>query len=1239
MTKDDFLRDQTERELRDATRRRRDGRSRRRSIYVIGGLTLIGLLILGGPSIVCHSSIGRSVLSKTLADYGFNGGADTMRIGWVTPLQLTGLNLTGTAAGSTVRIDRVDMDMTVTDVIADMSFTQLGQMTLRGVRVAATIDEGRSSIEDDLAVLLAPTPDDQPSAGVTGNITVQDFGVTITDAVTSQAWQVGNCNADVEMTPAEIRATFAGVLTEPASGGHAGDAGSLTGSMELAMTAAADESAAWKINVKTESLPLSVVALGRRRMPELASSIPRRVGGDATGAVVLYSAPNGNLDASIGNLQIRNLTAEDEAMLGQAGTRMWRNSLATVDGELTLTDTRLYGRRLQATTDFARATMDGVLSTTFSLTGDDNPMRWLEAIDGTATAEVDLAKLDAALPGILPLRDGAELVSGRAVAKVESSPSGNSAAASVHRSILTLQSDSLRARASGRAVVIDPIELSAIVATGATGVRAEHFAFKSAFGAAVGQGDLRSGNADIDIDFGRLTAMLRPIVDISATSLAGAAKGQIKWNATPDNVWRLSGGGEASNLAVTLPDGQMLRRQAMRAEVAAVGRWGGQSLDELSSASVTVTTGGLDARAKLMGAVANPQATTPMPVAIEAVGRLETLTELLAPWMPAELTEATGGFTLDVGAEVSTGDSRLTRATLALTQPRVIYAETTLTQPAIEVVFAGDALYPATTIRADTLTVAGEAFSAAAKGTASLADIDMQMKWRAKLERLQNSVQTRVAGPSRTPVQTVATGGPSVAADAWLVRGDCEGDLAIKTQIDSSPTEASQTIAPENVTWLLVSSKLTGRDVAVVQPASASLQTVGPMPASMSPPRDVAGEVVWAEPNVRLDGDIRYNMTTGDVIADAVQVAGDWFATTLSGTVAWNETVGQVKLSGPARLKMDEVANRLSPLAGIPIRATGVHETSVDIQANRRPDGDVGLAIAADLGWESSEVAGLVFGPTRIPIQMTETTVTVLPARVAVGPPGDSQGALNLAGRVNYRPGPMWMQVERGVIADNIRLTPELTDRWLKYLAPMAANTARIQGTISAELDEATIVFDNPQQSRIVGRLNLGGVEMNAGPLAEQLIVGVDQLKSLAGTLLGKTVDASQNRTLITMPPQTVDFAVDRGVVVHERMFFEIDRAQIITSGRVAFDNRINMTAQIPLDPRWLGRDLQGLAGQSVTLPIDGTLSRPSLDSAGVRQVVTQLGTQAIQQNAESYLQKQLGKQIEKIGLDKIFGR
>ena len=72
-----------------------------------------------------------------------------------------------------------------------------------------------------------------------------------------------------------------------------------------------------------------------------------------------------------------------------------------------------------------------------------------------------------------------------------------------------------------------------------------------------------------------------------------------------------------------------------------------------------------------------------------------------------------------------------------------------------------------------------------------------------------------------------------------------------------------------------------------------------------------------------------------------------------------------------------------------------------------------------------------------------------------------------------------------------------------------------------------------------------------------------------------------------------------------------------------------------------------------MTLPIDGTLSRPSLDSAGVRRVVADFGVQAAQKAAQeaagNYLQQQLGrgqqqleqglnKGLEKLRIDKLFG-
>jgi hypothetical protein len=104
--------------------------------------------------------------------------------------------------------------------------------------------------------------------------------------------------------------------------------------------------------------------------------------------------------------------------------------------------------------------------------------------------------------------------------------------------------------------------------------------------------------------------------------------------------------------------------------------------------------------------------------------------------------------------------------------------------------------------------------------------------------------------------------------------------------------------------------------------------------------------------------------------------------------------------------------------------------------------------------------------------------------------------------------------------------------------------------------------------------------------------------------------------------------------VSHERLFFEIDRAMVITSGQVNLAGNLNLTAMIPLDARWLGRDLERLAGQTLTLPIRGTLNRPQLDSTQLGSIITQVGTNALQQNAESYLEEQLSR-----GIDRLFGK
>ena len=1205
VTTDDFIYEQTERSQRHQSHRRREDRSRRRQLYLLSGIGLIFLLALGAPSLVSHSSIGRSLLVKQLTESGLQADVDGVSVGWITPLRVTGLKING-ASGSQLAISEIDLDLTVADLLSPQ--TDLGQITLRGLAIACSVGDGHCNLEQDFESFLVPSTRESSTSAT---VKLQDISVAVEDSTTGDVWHLKQSNAEVAITPTQTRAVFAGVLSEPS-----GDGGSMQGSVDItdaSNSTILGTSPQWDLDITCESLPLSAISLLRRRFPEVTTSIPRKIHGDATGKIHLASGSEGTVEAVVQRLEVRDLSASDP------GSRVWRNGLATLDGTLVLQGDRVIGQKLHAATDFASATIDGAFSRSFSLIGArDNPLRWLEAIEGTATAEIDLAAFERSLPGVLPLRDEAQLVSGKAIARVDSTPNGTT-----QQSELVISSQVLRARSRGREIIIDPVELTATVSNAQGHLRAEQFKWKSQFGSAVGQGDLRSGSADFEIDFGRLTSMLGPIFDLSKTGLSGAAQGNVAWNAADDNLWRLNGTAQASDLTMALANGQNLSRSSMHGSIVAEGRWENQTLNELTKIAVQVSSRGMDFNAELVEPMSDPSTKQSLPIHIHAEGRIETLTEIMASWLPVEIHDLSGGFIANASAQVGFEETRITTAAIELSQPKVAYRDRYFQQPNVKIHFDGQYVWPGNELQARSITVAGDAFSVAAKGNAAPSDTAFDLKWRAKLERLQGSVREQMAAlPQIRQVgfrPNVALANQQSQTESWLVMGDCEGDISLRTR--------------ENV--LEIDLDTTGSNLALIQPAHASeaSQTMGPMPNRSSdknlPNPNTTAMPVWTEPNLKINGKLDYDHLSGELTASQVQVASDWFATTLSGSAAWNERSRDVHLNGPSRIKMDEVAKRLQAVTGMEIQATGIHTTPISFRAFAAPREQVKLDIVTNLGWETVDVAGLQFGPASIPVRLTETSVEIAHSKVPV-----SEGNLSFSGQIHYLPGPLWMRLDAGTTADSIRLTPEMTNRWLKYVAPLAADTTRTEGILGAQLDEAIIVLDQPHHCQLSGRLNIGGIQMNAGPLASQVIQGVDQLKSLSRGMSGQTPTSHQHANLISMPVQQVDFSVAQGVVSHDRLYIEIDRAQIVTSGRVGLDGRLNMIAQIPLDARWLGSDLQGLAGQVVTLPIDGTISRPSLDSQGVQAVAAQLGLQAVQSTAESYIQQQLNKSI-----DKLFGR
>ncbi|MFG0287117.1 MAG: hypothetical protein ACF8CQ_03030 [Rhodopirellula sp. JB044] len=1243
-----------ERSQSERTRHRREDRSRRKQMIAVMTLVFVGLAIASGPSLISHSPLGRSFLAQTLDSFGWQAEAAGLQVGWVTPFQATGVKLVGERSGSIVEIGELQTSLTLPQLMSsELKSGRFGELVLRDVRVACSVDTSTSSVEEDLAVLMAPS--ESPTEVVPeGAIQIQGLQVDVTDAVTKETWSLSQSNASVRLEAEQLQSQWQGVLTQPGGG-----EGSMQGTAAVGLIP--NEGTPVQLEVESDSLPLSVVRLVARRFPE--SQLPAEITGDLSGSTRIELPASGHPSISLRKIEVRGLAAFDPV----TRERLWSNELTQLDGDWMWMPGRIVARQMSAKTDFATLAMNGEFSDSFSISGtNSNPLVWLDQVDATADILVDLPRLHAAMPGILPMRQGAVLHRGTLRATIEPLSAGNVSAVNPRdhatgkrRRRLVVQSEAIEATSDGKPIRIAPMNATAVVASNATELSAERFEMQSPFARIEGQGDIASGAAELSVNFGKLAQMLRPIFELDNQNLQGDVRASLRWDAEANGLWRLQGSSQVDNLAIEISPGQRLQQRHLVSTLDVEGKWSVSSrrwsLDELSRGSLRLQGDGMQTDVDLVQTIGGLDQNQLIPVRVRGRGQIESVSEMLAPWMPESMIDCRGGFDFTARASISgTGNVLVQAVDGQVSSLRVPMSDQEIRQELVKLHFDGRASWPQNEVVVQSMTVTGDAASAAIQGELINNRMDLEIAWLADLDRLQTSASKRLA---REPQQRSRTSAFNRSNPASTRMAAFNSDSNASNQWDIGGKLEGNTIVVGDTVHVHLDTQIAGRDVVLSEPG------VGRNRSHSS--------VVWSEPAIQIDGDLDLDLSTQAIRTDALQVSTDWCGTTLAGTVAWREETADVHLRGPARFKMDEVGRRLTALTGTTIVAEGLHETPVEIRYAQNSPSDYAFTVKGNLGWETVDTAGMLFGPAEVPFRMTESVVSVNASRIPVlgpsrltprmiGPqvaplsdqPVDTAtGKILLAGDVHYRP-ELYIEMKPGPIARGVALTPDMTGKWLKYLAPIAADAARVEGTFSAELQQARVWVDDPSRSEVRGRLEIERVQMNAGPLADQVIASARQLQALAA--IGSAASPPRTgRTLITMPAQSVEFQVSQGAVNHRALMFDVDRARVVTSGQVDFDGRLDLIAQIPLDARWLGSDLRGLAGQTMTLPIDGTLSRPSLDSAGIRRVVADFGVQAAQQAAQdaagNFLQQQFGrgqqqleeginKGLEKLRFDKLFG-
>ena len=208
----DHLLDEIERSQLDATRRRRSKRATRSFRMTAFAIGFVGLAVFAAPSVISHTGIANSMLASQAAAYGWDASVDSISVGWITPLTAKNLSLKGQSGETRIQIDHAASSLTAVDLIR-FSPAAIGELSLRGVMVDCAVDQGRSSLESDLAALMEPTG--EPTPVVHAKVQLQECQMRVTDSVTQQTWSLNQANTQLIFTGDQITGEFAGVVSEP----------------------------------------------------------------------------------------------------------------------------------------------------------------------------------------------------------------------------------------------------------------------------------------------------------------------------------------------------------------------------------------------------------------------------------------------------------------------------------------------------------------------------------------------------------------------------------------------------------------------------------------------------------------------------------------------------------------------------------------------------------------------------------------------------------------------------------------------------------------------------------------------------------------------------------------------------------------------------------------------------------------------------------------------------------------
>ncbi len=1147
-------------------RRPRRKRKRRRWLFRLCLLLVLGLLVWFAPALVARSALRSQILPYLLASYPGTIETPAADLGWTSPVVFRGVVLKDLQNEPLAEVAVVETELPLWKIVTHSG--DVGTLRIREPKVSIRARDDGSNLEDVLAGMLS-TDAAGERLGLVVEVEKGRIEIAGGDAPARGAIEIATARV--------VRPALADEPTTVEIDGSLDD-GERPGRVELKVTLhdASGTLDALEGELEADDAPVRVLSPMLHRLhPGL--DVDARLDGRLAIAKPAAEAKGDESDTATMPLPAGTtlssdltLTRLEADMPGVLAERL-RLERVELGGEVTTrADGDLDVEAGKLETDVGRVAFDGVVPVEVGTEDEWTVRRMLEVLTGhrhQLTATVDVQNLVIALPKTTRIRDGLRLESG--TMRLDSSTSDRDG-----RDAWMLRATV--ADLAGRVNETDvrwtePVHVAVDVPVTDSGPRVEYVACRADFLRVDGRRFGGGVDLDLDCDLDRLRTELGRFVDLGAVELAGRVRGRAKLSESLDEHWNANVDLEATRFLLAWPN----RRRWSEPRLVVTGRASGRGLlhavEHVDEARFDVKSGEDELKLELTRGVAwkSDPSTLVWPVAFEGSGALDRWQTRVAPFVSLEGWDLGGAGFVD-GRGLFSVDRVLLRECeaevrgLRVRGPNVDVAEPLATlRTDAEWKSEGVFVSPTTTL---------------ATRTAAVRAVDFRCDW--------------------------SGGGPPVLSGGTAMRVDLAG---VQRWTGRRPS----------VFGVLSGSAKFKHE----NPVTKSLWRVSL--SNFSTDRPVTGN----DPDpLTFDGRLDYHHERDIVAVRKANLGTDGLTVALTGRTTQASTAPNAEVAGELSYDWDRLQPRLRPFLGNVV-PTGSGRRRVSFQGPVDFSNGIPADVVANgaLDWRAIDAVGVAVGPGELVASLKNGSVAFAPLDLAV-----SGGRLRTTPSLLSTPAGTVLQLSPGSTLTDARLTPEMTRRWLGLATPLLANSARAEGRLSASVAQLSSPLADWRGTEATGQIVVDTARVQAAPVAGELLGVVQRLQQLAGGALGgvlgggvntsieasrQTVNVRVTRGRVYHDRMEVTVA---GVPVTTTGSVGFDNTLDLVA-------ELRLPPEMLGNTR-LGRVLTG----PLRIPIRGTTSSPQLDASVLTNLAGRLGVDSLRGEIERALPDEIGRTIDR---------